>query len=39
MQISDHAHNPAGPMSGQEFLRGLDETERQREFILLLLDV
>ncbi|EGE00254.1 GINS complex subunit Psf3 [Trichophyton tonsurans CBS 112818] len=29
MQISDHAHNPAGPMSGQEFLRGLDETERQ----------
>ncbi|KAK2731745.1 DNA replication protein [Onygenales sp. PD_40] len=30
MQISDHAHNSRGAMGdGAEFLRGLDETERQ----------
>jgi len=32
--ISDHAYNPRGALSeGVEFLRGLDETERQREFL------
>ncbi|WEW60737.1 DNA replication protein [Emydomyces testavorans] len=30
MQIADHAHNPTGALGGGvEFLRGLDETERQ----------
>ena len=29
-EISDHAHNPRGALGdGVEFLRGLDETERQ----------
>ena len=29
-EISDHAHNPQGALGdGVEFLRGLDETERQ----------
>lgn len=32
MQIADHAHNPTGALGGGiEFLRGLDETERQRQ--------
>ena len=31
-EIADHAHNPRGALGeGAEFLRGLDETERQRE--------
>jgi len=30
MEIADHAHNPQGALGdGAEFLRGLDETERQ----------
>lgn len=30
MKIADHANSPTGAMgSGVEFLRGLDETERQ----------
>ena len=29
-EIADHAHNPRGALGeGAEFLRGLDETERQ----------
>ena len=29
-EVADHAHNPRGALGeGQEFLRGLDETERQ----------
>jgi GINS complex subunit 3 len=29
-EIADHAHNPKGAMGeGADFLRGLDETERQ----------
>lgn len=29
-EIADHAHNPRGAMGeGADFLRGLDETERQ----------
>jgi len=29
-EIADHAHNPRGAMGeGVDFLRGLDETERQ----------
>ncbi len=32
-EIADHAHNPRGALSeGAGFLRGLDETERHREF-------
>ena len=31
-EIADHAHNPRGALGeGAEFLRGLDEMERQRE--------
>ncbi|BCS01131.1 DNA replication protein PSF3 [Aspergillus luchuensis] len=31
--IADHAHNPQGALGqGADFLRGLDETERQRMF-------
>lgn len=30
-EIADHAHNPRGAVGeGVEFLRGLDEAERQR---------
>jgi len=30
--IADHANNPRGALGdGVEFLRGLDDTERQRE--------
>ena len=33
-QIADHAHNPRGAVSeGADFLRGLDETERMREWL------
>lgn len=40
MQIADHAHNPAGVMGvGVEFLRGLDETERQCKSIHCLLSL
>jgi GINS complex subunit 3 len=32
-EIADHAHNPKGALGdGVEFLRGLDETERQCSF-------
>lgn len=35
MEIADHAHNSRGALGdGVEFLRGLDETERQCEFSL-----
>ncbi|PGG99389.1 GINS complex subunit 3 [Blastomyces parvus] len=35
MEIADHAHNSRGALGdGVEFLRGLDETERQCESIL-----
>lgn len=34
-EIADHAHNSRGALGeGVEFLRGLDETERQCDFIL-----
>ncbi len=40
-EIADHAHNPRGALGeGAEFLRGLDEMERQcmaYEFILQVL--
>ena len=34
-EIADHAHNSGGALGeGAEFLRGLDETERQRMFTI-----
>jgi len=36
-EIADHAHNPRGALDeGAEFLRGLDEAERQRKLPVLL---
>ena len=35
-EIADHAHNPRGALGeGVEFLRGLDEMERQRKSRIL----
>lgn len=37
MEIADHANNTTGVLGdGVEFLRGLDETERQRECYSLI---
>lgn len=39
-EIADHAHNPRGAVGdGVDFLRGLDETERQCMSRIILLEM
>lgn len=39
-EIADHAHNPRGALGeGAEFLRGLDEMERQCKFCAFAMEI